>query len=532
MSLLLLHTFGSHSARYDRLAGEIALQGITVEAFDFQGHGESDGDRGAIAPWHALLDDVEDRLAALRSEFGPLPAGLYGHGLGGLVAVDYLEGDRPQPDLAVLIAPSLMLPHRLRPLQSRLRGLFGSSTVRLVDDPASLAMDPELARSWASDPLVVWSYLAESVLAVLDAQGRVASGYERVQLPLWTSQPHDDVLAAPARFPPLDQGGSPDRRTQMSGGRHDAPLDDGWRGRNDDLVSWLVLMGQRHWPAVSPAPIDVHREARRSRAEATAAFEAFVAGEPDRLARFGSLVARLGGPPPACDRESLAQLGAWLIDALEWGEPGPGRPAWATPSATGHQLSDESVDLIDGLAAHYASCLQQLEPLLEWRLCTDRIDAYYQRAVLEPIHLTAPGPMLRAISVARSETPNREWLGELWDAWQMALERMRNRPHDLVDDPFPLDEIAVDPYDGSPFNAQIWIPEGAEAVLGKDGFLALPGRLARLKGVEDLVHEDREIMLVRVAADQDLDELRRRVVGVMRRLKRAAEGEPDAGTES
>jgi hypothetical protein len=69
--------------------------------------------------------------------------------------------------------------------------------------------------------------------------------------------------------------------------------------------------------------------------------------------------------------------------------------------------------------------------------------------------------------------------------------------------------------------------EGALAVLGEERFEELPRRLARLKGVLDLVHEDREVFPIRAADGQDLDELRRRVVGVVRRLRDAAEREAD-----
>jgi hypothetical protein len=396
MSLLMLHTFGGHSARYARLAGEVAVHGITVEAFDFEGHGGSDGERRAVGAWHGLLDDVEDRLADLRAEFDGLPAALYGHGLGGLVAVDYLRSDRPRPDVAVLIAPSLDFGGRFAPWRLRLRPPVGPREVRLVDDPASLAVDRELGASWARDPLVDWSYPPGFVLEVLDAQRRVAAAREPLTLPLWVERAHEDAIA-PQRRPTLFGQPGPDYR-DGSGRRHDLPLDEGWRKRAEDLISWLVYMGQRHWPATSPQPVDWERYSRRTRSEAVAAFEAFVAGEQDRLARFTALVARLGGPPPGCDRESMARLGAWLIDALEWGDPGDEPPDWAADlGGTGDELSSDSLWLLDGFAAHYWACLREREPSLEWQLCTDRIDSYYpatraRAAARDAVHAGRLGP--------------------------------------------------------------------------------------------------------------------------------------------
>ena len=95
-------------------------------------------------------------------------------------------------------------------------------------------------------------------------------------------------------------------------------------------------------------------------------------------------------------------------------------------------------------------------------------------------------------------------------------------PLALDADPLPLDEVAVDPYDGDPWNAQIWIPEGAEAVLGTERFERLGDRILRLKGVEDLAWEDREVMLIRVAPGLDPDDLRRRVVALLRRARKDA----------
>jgi hypothetical protein len=258
-----------------------------------------------------------------------------------------------------------------------------------------------------------------------------------------------------------------------------------------------------------------------------AAFEFYVASESDRLQQFDELVARLGGPTLACDRESMDRFGAWLLDALEWGEDQDRAPKWFRSQGIGHEVSADSLYLIEGLGTRFAACLREHAPELEWRLCTTTLHSLecYQRPVLEPIHLAPPIPASAALYKARDEVPGRQrqWLRGAWDAWQSTLAAARaggfvKQPDDFL----PLEEIAIDPYDHERFNAQIWIPEGAEAALGEARFAELSVRLARLKGIEDLVHEDREVFLIRVAPDQDLDALRSRVVGVVGRMKDAA----------
>ena len=527
MGLLLLHTFGSHASRYERVAGDIALGGVTVEAFDLAGHGTAAEACGTVPSWSILLDDVEDRLAALRADLPGLPVGIYGHGLGGLIAADYLESDRPQPNIALLVSPALAFAAPIPSWRLALKRRFGSGGIRLVPDASALAVDEALVDDWGRDPLVVWEFAPAFIEMVHDAQRRVAAGLGKIQLPLLILHGDDDPISAARGWFDLRIPGDIDRPTSIiSGQRHDLPNDRGWRERSGWHRSFLRGAGERHWPATTPASAQPHRYERMPRAQAVAEFEAYVASEDERLRRFDQIVAGKGGPDPGCERESMDRFGAWLIDALEWGEPSPDAPAWAPQVMTGHELSADSIALMDGLATKVAACFRASAPQLEWRLCTTKIDAYYHRPILEPLHLCPPIPATKVLSVIRDDEPDRHWLGKIWDAWERNLESVRARGFvEEEDDLLPLDEIAVDGYEHPRFNAQIWIPEGAEAALGEARFGELAGRLAKLKGVEDLVHEDREVFLIRVASDRDLDAVRTGVVGVVRRMKRAAEAE-------
>jgi hypothetical protein len=476
-----------------------------------------------------LLDDVEDRLDAIRRHLVDRPVALYGHGLGGLVALDYLAGDRPAPDVAMLVAPSLTLRKGILPGGLRLPWQRGPEVVPVIDDVGRLARDPDLQASWRTDPLVVREYRVPFLRAVADVQARVVIGFESITMPMWIEASGLDPIA-PERRPVLwSRGTSPDRRETFASG-HDSPNDEGWHKRAREIGGWLERVASRHWPstlATVEATRSLERYRQMSRAEATAAFDAYVAEQPERVARLEAIVRRRGGPALDCDPEALDRLGAWVLEALEWSALDERPPDWVQRRA-GHEISADSAALVEGVAAHLAACLRTLEPEVEWRLCTEKIDSYYHLALLQPIHLlpeTVSGGILNG---AQSDPPRAEPLGRRLVAWREQLARLRTEgPAD--DDALPLDEIGVDPVDtadyGGRFNATIWIPEGAEVVLGEERFEELPGRLAKLKGVVNLVHEDREVFLIRVADGQDLDELRRRVVRVVRRLREAAERE-------
>jgi hypothetical protein len=228
----------------------------------------------------------------------------------------------------------------------------------------------------------------------------------------------------------------------------------------------------------------------------------------------------------------MAQLGAWLLDVVEVGpQDADSVPDWArAPYGTVRRLSAESLWLIDGAASHFAAALRTLDRGLEWQLCTQKIDTYYHRPLLEPIHLAPPIPVVGVLHQLVADEPNPEWLAGYWDAWTETIRQVRESPS-AADDPLPLDEVAVDVYDHARWNAQIWIPEGAEAVLGARRFESLARRISRLKGVTDLTWEDREVMLVRLAADVEHDNLRKRVMQVLRRARREAEAEDAALAE-
>jgi hypothetical protein len=272
----------------------------------------------------------------------------------------------------------------------------------------------------------------------------------------------------------------------------------------------------------TPPPARGTAAEQLSRAEARRRFREHVTTEPDRIDRFVAQVAALGGPPPACGRDELARLGAWLIDALEEAEPSGPAPDWAVdwrtyPGAPG-RLSTETLWLIDGAAAWFARCYHELVPDLEWELDTYKSSVTYHRPVLGTI--SPPAPASGVVGAALKDPPDRDWLGRIWDAYAAAAERRAAAPPDAPGDEL-LDEVTVSPADDSDWDVTIWIPEAAESILGEAVFEQLADRIAALPGVVKLVWEDREVMLALVEPGVLPDALRARVVGALDEARRS-----------
>lgn len=182
-SLLIIHGLGEHGGRYERAGGIFAAAGLDTWTLDLRGFGASGGRRAYVGRFDTWLDDIADRLAALREVDRPVI--LLGHSIGGLVACRYAETDRPQPDLLVLSAPALGdslsgWKKALAPVLGRL-----APTMRIRNDIAGsvLSRDPAVGRDYLADPLNVHSTTARLGAILLAARALAISDLDRIRVP-------------------------------------------------------------------------------------------------------------------------------------------------------------------------------------------------------------------------------------------------------------------------------------------------------------------------------------------------------------
>src|SRR5258705_8887861 len=88
--LLLIHGIAEHAGRHAHVATRFAQAGIETHAFDLRGFGASSGRRAYFHPWSQYHDDVENQIAAIRAVSRRLPLRLFGHSMGGLIALRYV----------------------------------------------------------------------------------------------------------------------------------------------------------------------------------------------------------------------------------------------------------------------------------------------------------------------------------------------------------------------------------------------------------------------------------------------------------
>jgi acylglycerol lipase len=195
----LLHGLGEHSGRYGVLAERFTAAGIAVSTLDWRGHGRSRGPRGDTR-FKPALGDLEQLLARGAERWPGVPAFLYGHSLGALLAVAFLAGERVPPLAgAVISAVGFHSALREQRAKVRLARVFGrvAPRMRLLSgiDPDTLSHDPKVVAAYRADPLVHDRVSTGFGLDALETIDRILAGRPNPAVPLLLIHGSDDQLA-------------------------------------------------------------------------------------------------------------------------------------------------------------------------------------------------------------------------------------------------------------------------------------------------------------------------------------------------
>jgi alpha-beta hydrolase superfamily lysophospholipase len=154
----LVHGLGEHSNRYAHVAAALCQAGYVLLAYDGRGHGKSQGGRGDAASYDTYLDDIKRMLDEAGERYPALPRFLYGHSMGGNLALNYALRRNPQIRGVIATGPWLRAAfdppawrvragralHRIRPALPQPAGL----------DVTAVSRDPAVVRAYQDDPLI------------------------------------------------------------------------------------------------------------------------------------------------------------------------------------------------------------------------------------------------------------------------------------------------------------------------------------------------------------------------------------------
>ena len=154
----LVHGLGEHTGRYAHVAAALNEAGYAVLGFDLRGHGKSEGLRGHTPSYDALMDDIGRLLDEAAQRYPGKSQFIYGHSLGGNLALNYALRRKPPLAGVVSTSPAIRVGKPLPATQLTLAKVMNKlrPTMQMPNGLAldNLARDPEVIRAYKSDPLV------------------------------------------------------------------------------------------------------------------------------------------------------------------------------------------------------------------------------------------------------------------------------------------------------------------------------------------------------------------------------------------
>lgn len=154
----LVHGLGEHSGRYAHVGAALTKAGYALLGFDLRGHGKSEGPRGHTPSFNAYMNDIYLFLEEATKRYPKIPHFLYGHSLGGILALDYPTYRKT--DLAGVIATAPGLRNALEQQKAKLiivrtlGSILPTLTMPSGLDPNTISRVPEVVRAYVNDPLV------------------------------------------------------------------------------------------------------------------------------------------------------------------------------------------------------------------------------------------------------------------------------------------------------------------------------------------------------------------------------------------
>jgi alpha-beta hydrolase superfamily lysophospholipase len=243
--LLLIHGIAEHAGRHSHVASRFASAGIETHAYDLRGFGASAGPRAFVDRWSQYDDDLEDQLSAIRAAGGRVPIVLYGHSMGGLIALGYVLADRqrPEPDLLVLSAPAIGA--RVATWKRALADVLGRLTPRVEipnDLPSGgLSRDASIEIAYRSDPLNTHHTTARLGMELFHEQARVAARLATIgplPVPTYVLHGSDDPIV-PMSFSALLEGRPNVTRRVYPALRHEMHNESEADGVISDTIAWI-----------------------------------------------------------------------------------------------------------------------------------------------------------------------------------------------------------------------------------------------------------------------------------------------------
>ena len=155
--VVIVHGFSDHCGRYDNLVGVLVRRGMAVYSFDLRGHGQSPGQTGHIDHFSDFRQDTHLFVQFAAGQNGHLPIYIFGHSMGGLIALDQTLHFADDFDGVIASAPLLgstpLSPIKVA-LGSVLSRVWPTFSMNAGLDVTAISRNETVVQAYMDDPLV------------------------------------------------------------------------------------------------------------------------------------------------------------------------------------------------------------------------------------------------------------------------------------------------------------------------------------------------------------------------------------------
>jgi len=147
--IVISHGLGEHIGRYEKLMNNLIDGDFGVIGFDLPGHGNSERKRG-----HASIEEVIEIINSLTKDLEEFH--IFGHSLGGLIAIRYAQENINRIKTLVVSSPALYLKPSFaqKLLMNIFNVIYPSLTIKNGIDPYLLSRNKEAVEKYINDNLV------------------------------------------------------------------------------------------------------------------------------------------------------------------------------------------------------------------------------------------------------------------------------------------------------------------------------------------------------------------------------------------
>ena len=222
------HGIGEHSGRYSRFVTAFQAKGYSCFGMDARGHGHSHGQKGHADRISSFTEDLMSFFRFLKKEHGIGKPHLFGHSMGGMIVLDFVE--RYPEEAASVISTGAGLRVKMTPtmkwkqrLGKPLAKLFPRLPFRTGLDVEALSSYSHTIEDYRADPLN-HDFISGSLgVSLLESGPDIIDRLQRVRIPGFFGHGAEDTITDPegTRKAFENFGGEPKKLLVYPGLKHE-----------------------------------------------------------------------------------------------------------------------------------------------------------------------------------------------------------------------------------------------------------------------------------------------------------------------